>query len=741
MPIINGVYLKDFTALPGAVADANIIPIAITGDLIAYRTTVSAIVTDARVTSKLLTGLSITGSAVLATDTILQAFGKVQNQLNGKQGTITLTTTGTSNPATLIGSTLNIPNYGSALTAYVPYTGATTDVDLGVFKLNAQSLHVKGTAGNGHLGLKHQSASATASANESSLFADSNGDMSFQNANLYLNKFVTSSNSANRTYTFPDATGTVALVGGSGVGTVTSVAALTLGTTGTDLSSTVANGTTTPVITLNVPTASATNRGALSSADWSTFNGKQGAITLTTTGTSNAATLIGNTLNIPIYSTDLSGYVPYTGANQTLQMGTNNGITLTDTGTNVSITITSTSTGQGAFVINKSVNGSGVVVNNSGIGFGIYANNTSTGSGIAIGNSSTGKGLYIDNAASATGDPFAYSLNGVANIKAKIDYIGNITGQSFIPSGATVPTNGMYLSAANTLDFATNSTNRLSIASTGAATFSGNIGVGGGTPSIFTAYSIASFGSLSTTTNGITIASTTAGNGIIEFADGVTGNQAYRGYIQYAHTTDSFIFATAGSDRLTITSGGNVEIRSAGQLIAYRSDNNRSGAFYTDNLAVHITSTNDPIRLTSADRIDFYTSATERVRIASTGVVTISNLAGSGSRTVTADSSGVLSAASDSRLKQEDLGHKIEGLSEILKIQPRAYKWLSDIENKGENATTEIGFFANEVSEIIPSAAPKGNDGYYGFYDRAIIAALVKSVQELKAEIDILKNK
>ncbi len=57
-------------------------------------------------------------------------------------------------------------------------------------------------------------------------------------------------------------------------GTVTSVAALTLGTTGTDLTSTVADGTTTPVITLNVPTASASNRGVLSSADWTTFNNK-----------------------------------------------------------------------------------------------------------------------------------------------------------------------------------------------------------------------------------------------------------------------------------------------------------------------------------------------------------------------------------------------------------------------------------------------------------------------------------
>jgi hypothetical protein len=66
-------------------------------------------------------------------------------------------------------------------------------------------------------------------------------------------------------------------------GTVTSVAAITLGTTGTDLSSTVANGTTTPVITLQVPTASAANRGALSAADWTTFNAKAAPFTYTST--------------------------------------------------------------------------------------------------------------------------------------------------------------------------------------------------------------------------------------------------------------------------------------------------------------------------------------------------------------------------------------------------------------------------------------------------------------------------
>lgn len=70
-------------------------------------------------------------------------------------------------------------------------------------------------------------------------------------------------------------TASISTILGYTPGTVSSVAALTLGTTGTDLSSTVANSTTTPVITLNVPTASASNRGVLSSTDWSTFNNKQ----------------------------------------------------------------------------------------------------------------------------------------------------------------------------------------------------------------------------------------------------------------------------------------------------------------------------------------------------------------------------------------------------------------------------------------------------------------------------------
>ena len=182
---------------------------------------------------------------------------------NNKQNAITLTTTGTSGASTLIGATLNIPNYGSALTGYVPYTGATQDVDLDTHVLNAQALHVKGTAGAGHLGLKHQSASPTGSANESLIFADVNGDLGWQNGNLYLNKFVTSANTANRTYTFPNATGTVALTSDIGITTLNTLTASTqtfaTGTSGTDFNI----SSTTATHTFNIPSASASNRGLI----------------------------------------------------------------------------------------------------------------------------------------------------------------------------------------------------------------------------------------------------------------------------------------------------------------------------------------------------------------------------------------------------------------------------------------------------------------------------------------------
>lgn len=117
-----------------------------------------------------------------------------------------------------------------------------------------------------------------------------------------------------------------------GAGTVTSVAALTLGTSGTDLGSSVANGTTTPVITLNVPDASASARGVITTGTQTIAGAK--------TFSSNVSMSNGTTITPPTGS----------GSNQVgvIVSGSN-----TNGGTNFVDFLKATNTAVGATNINK----------------------------------------------------------------------------------------------------------------------------------------------------------------------------------------------------------------------------------------------------------------------------------------------------------------------------------------------------------------------------------------------------
>lgn len=68
---------------------------------------------------------------------------------------------------------------------------ANADIDIDGFSINAKSLHVKGTGGAGHVGLKHQNANITASGNESSIGANSSGNPVWKNANHALETMMT----------------------------------------------------------------------------------------------------------------------------------------------------------------------------------------------------------------------------------------------------------------------------------------------------------------------------------------------------------------------------------------------------------------------------------------------------------------------------------------------------------------------------------------------------------------------
>jgi hypothetical protein len=96
---------------------------------------------------------------------------------------------------------------------------------------------------------------------------------------------------------------------------------------------------------------------------------------------------------------------------------------------------------------------------------------------------------------------------------------------------------------------------------------------------------------------------------------------------------------------------------------------------------------------------------------------------------------GVYTALSDIN-KKKDFEASTIGLKEVLQLKPTLYRF----KDGKENAEKDLGFIAQEVKEFIPQAYVD-NDGFIGLDYQAITATLVKAVQELKQEIDTLKNK
>ena len=102
---------------------------------------------------------------------------------------------------------------------------------------------------------------------------------------------------------------------------------------------------------------------------------------------------------------------------------------------------------------------------------------------------------------------------------------------------------------------------------------------------------------------------------------------------------------------------------------------------------------------------------------------------------VQTDGSKNLVSVSDERLKTFLGDLKVNAIEKINGIVPKRFRWDSDVEN-GVDAE-QLGFFAQNVHQYIPEAAPFDTDrAVYGFNLHALCAYLVRAIQELDKKVE-----
>jgi hypothetical protein len=276
-------------------------------------------------------------------------------------------------------------------------------------------------------------------------------------------------------------------------------------------------------------------------------------------------------------------------------------------------------------------------------------------------------------------------------------------------TGGTDSNVSLYGGSTNGFRVFTASTERMRITSTG------NLAIG------------------TTSTTGLVTLGRAGGGQYIGALDNSTGYEI--GYIQFnsdnmtlnpqggaSGTTGFFRFNTSNVERMRIDSSGNV-------LVGTTSTSPSSG------VGTKIQPTGF-VRCVSADS----TNSTENWSMYSTGAANYRFYVGWGG-TIYATSTTITSL-SDERVK-ENIADIDVGLDAVMALKPRRFDWKA---GKGKDIKGDRGFIAQEFETVFPEMidewkdpAPEGEEPYKAV-NADLIPVLVKAIQELKAEVDSLKQ-
>ena len=297
-------------------------------------------------------------------------------------------------------------------------------------------------------------------------------------------------------------------------------------------------------------------------------------------------------------------------------------------------------------------------------------------------------------------------------------------------------------------------------------------------------------------TTGITIRSGTANTGNIFFSDGTSGNDEFKGYVQYHHDGNYMRFATDNTERVRIDSSGRVLIGVNASYANAAADNLQVGNNNSsDPSGITLGSTaNSSIRFSDAGNgtdgwvlynhadtsLRFGANNAERMRIDASGRVLVGTTSSGGQQGVsivpnnsngactllfdranTSNTSTVLNfennnstvgsithgnsstaynTSSDYRLKENTVAIS-DGISRLKTLKPYRFNF------KIEPSRTVDGFFAHEVTAV-PEAITgtkdevdsDNNPVYQGIDQSKLVPLLTAALQEVISKIEILET-
>ena len=221
-------------------------------------------------------------------------------------------------------------------------------------------------------------------------------------------------------------------------------------------------------------------------------------------------------------------------------------------------------------------------------------------------------------------------------------------------------------------------------------------------------------------TFGITTDGTT-NLGIIAFND---NDANFRGQIRYQHSTDSMQFQTAAAEHMRILSSGSVQI---GRTL--QNDDEKFGIF-TDSTVPEMVNMRNNAAASTKDMITMIhvkdSGTVHFMRFKRTG--SLSNVGG----ITTESNSTAFNTSSDYRLKENEVLIS-DGITRLKALKPYRFNF------KTEPSKTVDGFFAHEVTPVVPEAVTGEKDAVETtYYKNGDTIPEGKAVGDIKEENAVL---